>query len=254
MKQVCHIIVSDVHGDAGALERALSNIGYSEESDILMSLGNIIDGGRFSKECLEVFARAGDRGRNPVLIARNHEWLLLRALLGYVSDLGPAFGSQATLASYGYDVSRIDLFGNVLRVDGKPIRTAEDVEEFLAEVFGERHLSLLRTSTTRVIFKQFYDGLDGFLCHAGLIWGVPVTETAPSSLVRGDERWVRQRTHHRERLVIIHGRWHAESVVVRCKAICLALSNAVAAMSTNEHIVATSDGRMIEIDRQQLEI
>jgi hypothetical protein len=251
-----HLILTDVHGNIGALETALENVRFDEERDLLTSLGDVIDRGQHSRECMKFFARLAEAGRSPTMIAGNHEALLIEALLGDASSLdhwlSASFGATATLRSYGFDPSRISTAGDVLRVDGKPIRTRWDVEDFLLQVFGERHLSLLRMSKRSEWLEDFYPGVPAFLCHAGLTAGVPIKDTSPRQLVWGDGRWIRHRTSHPEPAVIIYGHHHGDKVIMRHKGICLAVEGEVAVLSCEDHVVTTSDGELIEIDRDRL--
>ena len=257
-KKVRHLIMADIHGNIEALETALANIDYSADSDILINLGDTIDRGNHTKECVELFAHIKDIGRNPVILAGNHEALLLEALQGNIASLdmwlSAGFGSYATLRSYGFDPLRIDTAGSVLRVDGMQIRQDQDVEEFLLEVFGGRHLALLRRSIRTLIIKDIFPGIDGFLCHAGLTLGTRISDTSPRRLVWGDVAWVQRRTDHPERLVVIYGHFHGHRPVIRYKAICLAIEGGVAIMSIEDHGIVTSDGERIEIQRDWLGI
>jgi hypothetical protein len=259
-----HLVLADVHGNISALEAALSNIGYSESTDILINLGDTIDRGKHTKECLEFFAGLRDRGRTVVMLAGNHEALLIEALQGNISSLdmwlSAGFGSRATLSSYHFDAGRIATAGSALRVDGKQIRRDQDVEEFLLNVVGERHLALIQLSERSYYLKNMYDpgiespGVDAFLCHAGLTSGLRISETSPRRLVWGDEDWIRRRVDHPEPLLIIYGHWHGDRPVIRHKGICLAIEGGVAVMSVEDHVIVTNDGELIEIRREWLGI
>jgi serine/threonine protein phosphatase 1 len=223
---------------------------------VLVVLGDTIDRGAHTKECLEFLARLREKGREPVLVVGNHELLLLDALRGDVQSLDtwltPGFGSEATLRSYGFDPTRIGTLGTVLRIDGKAVRSQEDVERSLLDLLGERHLALLKRSRTSVTLTDFYPGVDAFCCHGGLTPGLTIGETSRSQLAWGSEAWIKRRTAHPENLVIVHGHFHGGTVIVRHKALCLAIEGAVAVLSCEEHVIATSRGELIEIRRETL--
>ena len=253
---VRHIILTDVHGNLPALEKALGHINFNEDHDVLICLGDTIDRGSHTRECMERFASLREHGHSVVMLAGNHEALLIEALQGNVPSLdmwlAEGFGSRATLSSYGFDLGRIDMSGSVLSVDRRQIRTAEDVEQFLLGVFGERHLALIRRSGRTMLLKDVYPGVDGFLCHAGLTCGMRIRDTSPSRFVWGDVAWVQRRPDHPERLIIIHGHFHGGRPIIRRKAICLAIEDGVAIMSLEERLIVTSAGERIEIRREQL--
>lgn len=70
------IIVGDLHGDLPTLKKLLEQVSYSEESDLLVSVGDLIDRGPASVETFNFFFGH----ENRVAIMGNHEDMLLHAL------------------------------------------------------------------------------------------------------------------------------------------------------------------------------
>lgn len=68
-------VVGDLHGMAHALERLLETAGFDRERDLLWSLGDLVDRGPFSPECLELLEEPWFRA-----IRGNHEQLMLDAI------------------------------------------------------------------------------------------------------------------------------------------------------------------------------
>jgi calcineurin-like phosphoesterase family protein len=262
-----HLVVADVHGNFKALMKALELTNFNEYEDVMISLGDLIDRGRQTKECLEFFADLKDKGRDPFLIAGNHEIILMEALMSSNKNaltidmwLSRDFGFMQTLWSYGFDPARINLGQEgPLRVDGKEVKTPADVEEFLLKIFGARHLDVIRHHQKFLYYKQLWDGVDAFMCHAGLTSGMRIGELSQRRLTMGDEQWMHRRKGdanqalgHPPNLVIIHGHWHNRRPAFADRAINLAIGNGVAILSCEEHLIATDAGEVIEVKPEWL--
>jgi serine/threonine protein phosphatase 1 len=108
-----HLILTDVHGHLSALEKALGHVNFDENSDVLICLGDTIDRGSHTRECMERFASLREHGHSVVMLAGNHDALLIEALQSNVSSLdmwlAEGFGSGATLSSYGFDPTSVML-------------------------------------------------------------------------------------------------------------------------------------------------
>jgi calcineurin-like phosphoesterase family protein len=262
-----HLVVTDVHGNYGAFMKTLAFMKFHESEDIVISLGDLMDRGKQTKECLEFFAGLKDRGYHPILISGNHEIILMEALLSNDRNaltiemwLSRDYGFLQTLWSYGFDPARINLGGDgPLKVDGKEIRTTQDVEEFLLKIFGARHLDLIRHHQRSLYYRNLWPNVDALMCHAGLTSGMRISELSHRRLTMGDEQWmhrrkgdVNQALDHPPNLVIIHGHWHGRQPTFGDRAINLAIQNGVAILSCEEHIVVTSDGEIIEVKPEWL--
>jgi hypothetical protein len=111
------------------------------------------------------------------------------------------------MRSYRFDPARLGLAGDGVIFDGRPVRTAEDIRAVLEEVFGAAHLAFLTGSPRyKEVIKDFWPGVDLFLCHGGPVLGKAMDELADWQLVWGDERAAERGlwepvTHH---LVVSH--------------------------------------------------
>jgi serine/threonine protein phosphatase 1 len=69
-------VVGDLHGMVHALERLLDSAGFDPQQDLVWSLGDLIDRGPFSSQCLDLLQQPWFRA-----IRGNHEQLMLDAIV-----------------------------------------------------------------------------------------------------------------------------------------------------------------------------
>ena len=194
-----HLLFTDVHGNARALDHALQLSHYNPETDTLISLGDLLDRGRYTRNCFDLLLQLPQKHKT-VWIAGNHEALLLEALAGNVSCLDSwingGFGAQATMWSYGFDADRTGTFSGNVRFDRKPVRAAADARALLLAIFGERHLSAIESSIYAMRLKNVWDGVDFFLCHGGGFVGRWMDEIEDWALAWGDDAYDRDEGTH----------------------------------------------------------
>ncbi len=75
-------IIGDLHGCYDELLQLLQLINYNSKTDRLLFAGDLVNGGRKSKECLEFVMQLCDIPGNDCVIG-NHDLTLLGALMGY---------------------------------------------------------------------------------------------------------------------------------------------------------------------------
>ncbi|MGO7964702.1 metallophosphoesterase [Rhizobium ruizarguesonis] len=78
----CRNTIGDIHGRADLLERLLTHINANHSDTRIVFLGDIIDRGPDSKDCLNMVGSELDRNRSSKLIMGNHEDLMLRFVNG----------------------------------------------------------------------------------------------------------------------------------------------------------------------------
>jgi len=69
-----HLIVGDIHGQYALLQKLLKDIDYDAESDMLYTVGDMIDRGEESYEVVDFFTSH----KNRVSILGNHEMMVIR--------------------------------------------------------------------------------------------------------------------------------------------------------------------------------
>ena len=93
-------VIGDIHGRATALRQVLDRAQFRYDSDKLISLGDICDGGRQTKQCFEILLKI----KNRVDTASNHdEWAYNWMLGGAELPVWVHQGGYNTMYSYGFD-------------------------------------------------------------------------------------------------------------------------------------------------------
>ncbi|MFO0810701.1 MAG: RNA ligase [Gemmataceae bacterium] len=90
-----YLIVGDVHGCYDELQALLAELRFDRDTDVLISVGDIVDRGPKVRECIEwLFALPRFR-----MVLGNHEEKFLRYLRG--RDVKIGHGLETTIAAYG---------------------------------------------------------------------------------------------------------------------------------------------------------
>jgi len=96
-------VIGDIHGAYRALIQCIERSGFDKERDMLIVMGDVVDGYPDVKKCVEELIAV----RNLVLIIGNHDYWFME---WFQSDYKEKpfdwtyMGGQATLESYGFDV------------------------------------------------------------------------------------------------------------------------------------------------------
>ncbi|TAL56731.1 MAG: serine/threonine protein phosphatase [Nanoarchaeota archaeon] len=90
--------IGDIHGNYELLKKVLGKANFSYEDDKLIILGDIVDRGKYSKECIEELTKI----KNKVFIIGNHDARFQKWLIkGGMHLIWLVGGGQATKRSYG---------------------------------------------------------------------------------------------------------------------------------------------------------
>jgi len=167
--------VGDVHGRLDLLEQLLTAV---EEDDArrpqcetaLIFLGDLIDRGPDSRGVVEYLRTFRHHRLRPYFITGNHEEVLLRVLNGENGVLFSwlRFGGRECLASYGFDLAKIDLNDEVSALST------------IRGVFPSSHVKFIGS------FRDTLKLGDYFFVHAGIRPGVDLSLQSLSDL-----RWIR---------------------------------------------------------------
>lgn len=97
-------VVGDIHGNLLGFKQALERACFNYEEDMLISLGDLVDGHSQSKEVLDELLKI----KHKVLVQGNHdEWFkefALQTVENTAKGLWINQGGKATVTSYGYEV------------------------------------------------------------------------------------------------------------------------------------------------------
>jgi serine/threonine protein phosphatase 1 len=93
-------ILGDIHGRFHALRQVLDRSGFDPDTDLLIILGDIVDFGPNTKECVDLLLSIP----NKVVMLGNHDlWFLYWATTGEVKPEWLFQGGYQTLQSYGFN-------------------------------------------------------------------------------------------------------------------------------------------------------
>ena len=90
-------VIGDIHGAYISLQQCLERSGFDFEKDKLISVGDIVDGWRFVKDCVDLLLTIPNR----VMVVGNHDWWFIEYFMrGKRDSLWTSQGGDATLESY----------------------------------------------------------------------------------------------------------------------------------------------------------
>jgi serine/threonine protein phosphatase 1 len=168
--------VGDIHGRADLLAALLRQI-EADAADrtaakkTLIFLGDYVDRGPDSRGVIEMLLNGLPAGFDAHFLKGNHEALLLDFLDGKARlDHWLLNGGDATMASYGVDIGRLDEAG----------AGPETWREAFAAVLPEAHLSFFRQLRLQIPVGDY------LFVHAGVRPGVPLEAQREEDLI-----WIR---------------------------------------------------------------
>jgi len=90
-------VIGDIHGRVNALEQVLERSGFDMEKDLLISLGDVCDRGKFVKESFDLLLKI----KNLKYILGNHDkWFLEWAVTGEPEKIWEFQGGRESIESY----------------------------------------------------------------------------------------------------------------------------------------------------------
>lgn len=95
-----NFVIGDIHGRVDALYHVLKDSKFDVDNDFLVILGDVVDGGFYTKQCIDLLLTV----KNRVLILGNHDWWCLEWFKGGVElPVWYHQGGSSTILSYGHD-------------------------------------------------------------------------------------------------------------------------------------------------------
>jgi serine/threonine protein phosphatase 1 len=181
--------IGDVHGCLDQLlelERRISMDQQAPAGDkLIVMLGDYVDRGPASAAVLDHLLRPAPSGFGRVLLAGNHEEMMLNAITGAGDEAWLEFGGLETLRSYGADV---ELF----RACAPRVR-----QRMLQSIVPQEHVAFLTSLAVLLQVEQTV------FVHAGIRRGVPLDQQERSDLM-----WIRRDFLDAEPvddLLVVHG-------------------------------------------------
>ena len=238
------IAVGDIHGRADLLERLLEHVHAFHPDARVVFLGDIIDRGPDSKDCLDMVASELARNSASRLIMGNHEDLMLRFVDGG-SEWSRSWcwnGGLSTVASYGYK-------GYDFLDDDDLVCLSDELADIL-RTEQSSHIAMIRDAVAFLELPNFV------LVHAGIDPAFPMDQQNPYKM-RWDSKTLIA-CHDRLPKTVVHGHTITESLLPeiyanRVSIDCGAYKSGVlcaALLSNGERpsfILSTKDGRDIRV-------
>jgi serine/threonine protein phosphatase 1 len=198
--------VGDVHGRLDLLRSMLNRIledsaGRMIARTHIVMLGDLIDRGPDSNGVIELLRTFSEDGVNLVLLAGNHEEVILRILAGETTFLKSwiSFGGTETLASYGLDADRLLSM------------TPREALALIENQIPTEHQRFLQSFSDSVKVGDY------LFVHAGIRPTIPLAMQDQKDL-----RWIRQAFLNSEEnhgFVVVHGHTISGEIVERANRI-----------------------------------
>lgn len=201
------VAIGDIHGRLDLLhdllERIIATLAVRPALRTrCVILGDFIDRGAHSRELIEMFRSL--KSRDLVVLKGNHEAALVDAMLGdhHAAEVWARFGGIETLASFGVDVTAIDVEDSSELIACIRAAIPEGVGKWLARL--------------PLTFRA-----GGYVfVHAGIRPGVPINRQAASDLLWIREAFTESDADHGA--VIVHGHSIREAgVEITANRICV---------------------------------
>jgi serine/threonine protein phosphatase 1 len=130
------LAIGDIHGGHKALLQCLERANFNNDKDILISLGDIVDGWGESYECVEELLKI----KNLVAIRGNHDEYFKRFIEGQLHPVSWAQGGRATLMSY---CKNLNSSYYISKTTTSTVLIGEDVPESHRDFFIEKQTNYL---------------------------------------------------------------------------------------------------------------
>lgn len=120
-------VVGDIHGRFEALKEVLTKSNFDLANDLLIVLGDIVDGGYFTYEVVEQLLQV----KNIVYIIGNHdEWWMDHLKSGWAEAIWITQGGANTIRSYGGRVEIPDYVTDDVKIDLSDLRIPQTHKDF----------------------------------------------------------------------------------------------------------------------------
>lgn len=181
--------IGDVHGCLDQLkeleQRIVSDSAAPEGAKLIVMLGDYVDRGPSSAGVIDHLLRPLSDGFTRVLLAGNHEELMLNAIMGLGDEAWLEFGGVETLRSYGVDV--------VQYRSSRPRARQKLLESHVPH----DHVALLVGLAISLQIENIV------FAHAGIRRNVPIEQQD-----RNDLMWIRKEFHDaapNDGFLVVHG-------------------------------------------------
>lgn len=165
------IVVGDIHGRAKALEQCFERSNFDFENDILISIGDVADGGPQVYECVEKLLKV----TNLIAIRGNHDEWFVEWLQHGIHPAKWSQGGYGTLRSY---INNID---STSPVTG---RHSGYITGLNPSDIPDHHRRFWMSQTTKYI-----DSENRCFVHGGFDRRAPLREQSPDFIMWDRELW-----------------------------------------------------------------
>lgn len=128
---VRRLVVGDIHGAYSALLEVFEKANFNYEEDLLIVLGDVVDGHPYVKECVDELLKV----KNLIFVYGNHDYMFQDFITHRLKpNMWVHQGGTQTLVSYGYKGDEKELlkggFANNCKVDLSSVRIPDTHKKF----------------------------------------------------------------------------------------------------------------------------
>jgi len=197
-------VIGDIHGSAKLLSVLITKIeAQLRENDIIVFLGDYIDGGPDTKDVISQLIALRQRyGNKTIFLKGNHEQWFSQTYHDHTKTSW-VIGMQGLSTIKSYSTEAAVLIENEIRLIGLKLFQNEKIKPFSYKTFFESmpkdHLQFLIDD-----LKRYYEG-DGLICtHSGINPKVPLSEQLDDDLYWNDPAEMMELWKGPQTLVIGH--------------------------------------------------
>jgi len=175
-------VVGDIHGAHKALEQVLERSGFDYENDLLITIGDIVDGWHESYEVVEELLKI----KNRIDIIGNHDNWFLEFINTTVHPEQWAMGALTTAKSYAKNTG-VKLIIDKYRIDGFTFTRNPQYRyrlNLIPDDIPESHQKFFRGQ-----HKCYKDDKDFLFVHGGFMRGEPLNQTLAYTMMWDRHLW-----------------------------------------------------------------
>lgn len=120
-------VIGDIHGNLKALQQCLERSGFNYEEDMLIVIGDVVDGGKETREVVEELLKI----KHLIYIIGNHdEWFMNHIKNGWAEEIWIQQGGANTLRSYGATVKEANYMTQESWIDTSELNVPVTHQDF----------------------------------------------------------------------------------------------------------------------------
>lgn len=119
--------IGDIHGRVKELRQCLSRSAFDRDKDLLIILGDVVDGGHDTYNVIEELLKI----KNLIFVMGNHdEWFMNHISSGWADEIWIQQGGANTLRSYGAEVKEAEFISDESKIDTRGVKIPVTHQDF----------------------------------------------------------------------------------------------------------------------------